>query len=461
MKKRVLLSGLILAFTASVGFTQQVNINAGGAATAHAVAGGYQKVRLLVTGPDGLLSEQYLNGASANAFQIDTRGLADGRYHYRLDFSVLGAAVAADTRLPVGADGRALSVKPGLPAPSATSGTFMIQGGQVSFPKVPSHGGKQDVPGKSATPIAKDQVIPDDLIVQGNACVGFDCINNESFGFDTLRLKENSTRIKFEDTSAAGFPTVDWQLTANDSAAGGAEKFSIEDITNAKVPFTISGNAATDSVFVDATGRVGFRTSAPVLDLHLATSNTPAQRLEQTGAGGFTAQTWDIAGNEANFFIRDVTSGSRLPFRIRPGAPTSSIDIAASGNVGIGTASPTTRLDVAGDVSVRGTISQLSSRTAKEDFVAIDGQALLQKIDALPITTWRYIAASDRHLGPVAEDFHQAFGLGATDKMIAPADMAGVALAAVKALQDQVQQRDRQIEALERRLSEIEAQSRR
>src|SRR5439155_3561427 len=61
--------------------------------------------------------------------------------------------------------------------------------------------------------------------------------------------------------------------------------------------------------------------------------------------GGFTAQTWDIAGNEANFFVRDVTGGSRLPFRIRPGAPTSSIDINASGNVGVGTSSPELRLD--------------------------------------------------------------------------------------------------------------------
>jgi hypothetical protein len=97
---------------------------------------------------------------------------------------------------------------------------------------------------------------------------------------------------------------------------------------------------------VSSTGRVGLRTATPVLDLHITTSDTPAQRLEQTNAGGFTAQTWDIAGNEANFFVRDVTGGSRLPFRIRPGAPTSSIDINASGNVGIGTASPDTRLSV-------------------------------------------------------------------------------------------------------------------
>ncbi|MEW6210064.1 MAG: tail fiber domain-containing protein [Acidobacteriota bacterium] len=192
-----------------------------------------------------------------------------------------------------------------------------------------------------------DQVIADDLIVQGSACVGLDCVNNESFGFDTIRLKENNLRIKFEDTSsAAGFPTVDWQLTANDSASGGANKFSIEDITNARVPFTVIAAAPTNSVFVASTGRVGFRTSTPVLDLHMNTSDTPAVRFEQNNSGGFTAQTWDVAGNEANFFVRDVTSGSRLPFRIRPGAPTSSLDISASGDVGIGTASPSEKLHV-------------------------------------------------------------------------------------------------------------------
>src|SRR5205807_2324822 len=152
-----------------------------------------------------------------------------------------------------------------------------------------------------------DVVTADDAIIQGSLCVGLDCVNNESFGFDTIRLKENNTRIKFDDTSTGtGFPNHDWQLTANDSASGGANKFSIEDITAVTVPFTVTGSAPTNSIFVDSTGRVGFRTSTPVLDLHVATSNTPAMRLEQNNSGGFTAQTRDIAGNEANFFVRDV-----------------------------------------------------------------------------------------------------------------------------------------------------------
>jgi hypothetical protein len=189
---------------------------------------------------------------------------------------------------------------------------------------------------------AADQVIPDDLIVQGSTCVGLDCVNNESFGFDTIRLKENNTRIKFDDTSvSAGFPANDWQLTANDSASGGLNKFSIENTTLATVPFTVVGAAPTNSLFIDSSGRMGIKTSTPGLNIHIATGDTPAQRLEQTAAGGFTAQTWDIGANEANFFVRDLTGGSRLPFRVRPGAPTSSIDIAASGNVGFGTPSPT------------------------------------------------------------------------------------------------------------------------
>jgi hypothetical protein len=196
---------------------------------------------------------------------------------------------------------------------------------------------------------AADQVIPDDLIVQGSACVGLDCVNNESFGFDTLRLKENNTRITFFDTSTlSGFPANHWTITANDSASGGANYLAFDDVTAGRQPFRVTAGAPTASLFVDSSGRVGLRTATPLLDVHIATGNTPAHRLEQNASGGFPAQTWDIAGNEANFFIRDLTGGSRLPFRIRPGAPTSSIDINASGNVGVGTASPTGRIHVTG-----------------------------------------------------------------------------------------------------------------
>src|SRR4051794_40761070 len=142
---------------------------------------------------------------------------------------------------------------------------------------------------------AADQVFTDDVIVQGSLCVGLDCVNNENFGFDTIKLKENNLRIKFEDTSTLpGFPSNDWQITANDSASGGANYLAFDDVTSGRQPFRVTAGAPSAALFVDNTGRLGLRTSTPVLDLHIATSNTPAHRLEQTSAGGFTAQTWDV-----------------------------------------------------------------------------------------------------------------------------------------------------------------------
>jgi len=204
-----------------------------------------------------------------------------------------------------------------------------------------------------------DDVVPDDQIVQGSECVGLDCVNGESFSFDTIRLKENNTRISFNDTStAAGFPTNDWTIRANSSSSGGASFLAFVDRGTTEsgdetgtIVFEVDAGAPANSMKVSSTGKVGLRTGTPVLDLHITTGDTPAHRLEQTNAGGFTAQTWDIAGNEANFFVRDVTSGSRLPFRIRPGAPTSSIDISATGNVGIGTASPAFKTTIASDAT--------------------------------------------------------------------------------------------------------------
>ena len=192
-----------------------------------------------------------------------------------------------------------------------------------------------------------DEVFIQDVIVQGSLCVGVDCVNGENFGFDTIRMKENNTRIKFQDTSAsASFPTVDWQLTANESNNGGLNKFSIESIDNSRIPFTVEYGAGSNALYVDDGGRIGLGTASPVVELHVVNGDSPAMRLEQDGSSGFAAQTWDLAGNETNFFVRDVTNGSRLPFKIRPSAPTNSLFVDTDGDIGIGTASPDAPLDI-------------------------------------------------------------------------------------------------------------------
>jgi len=331
------------------------DLSVGGASLDWTARGSFETMKLTVSGPNGVIIERTFRAGEMPSLSIfDKAGqrLPDGAYNWELTAAAKVSAAVKRQLNQARRNGDLAAIEKLrqqglLPEGGVQSGTFAIQNGSFVAGDGPAEQGNRATAAARIT--AADQVIPDDLIVQGSECVGLDCVNNESFGFDTIRLKENNTRIKFDDTStSAGFPANDWQLTANDSASGGSSKFSIEDITGAKVPFTITAGAATNSIFADSTGRIGLRTSTPVLDLHINTSNTPAIRLEQNNSGGFTAQTWDVAGNEANFFVRDVTGGSKLSFRIRPGAPTSSVDISADGDVGVGTASPEAKLHVFG-----------------------------------------------------------------------------------------------------------------
>lgn len=202
-------------------------------------------------------------------------------------------------------------------------------------------------------PALRVQTIAEDLIVQGSLAVGVDAASGENFGFDTFRLKENNLQIHFDDTSSsAGFPNNDWRIVINDSGTGGQNHFSIQDATAVTIPFKILAGAGNNAFYINNSGNVGLGTDTPAVELHVADGDSPTFRLEQNGTSGFTPQTWDIAGNETNFFVRDVTNGSTLPFRIQPGAPTSALYVASNGNIGLGTATPSQKLDVEGSADV-------------------------------------------------------------------------------------------------------------
>src|SRR5208283_61934 len=83
-----------------------------------------------------------------------------------------------------------------------------------------------------------------------------------------------------------------------------------------------------------------------------------------------------------------------------------------------------------------------------EDFVVINPGDVLEKVSALPITEWKYKLEADgiRHVGPMAQDFHAAFGLnGADDKHIATVDESGVVLAAIQGLNQEVEKKGARI----------------
>jgi trimeric autotransporter adhesin len=109
-----------------------------------------------------------------------------------------------------------------------------------------------------------------------------------------------------------------------------------------------------------------------------------------------------------------------------------------------------------------------SSRTLKENYQPVNGEDVLIRLRSVPVTTWTMIGAEEKvlHLGPVAEDFHQAFALGLGPTAIGMGDIDGVNLAAAKALevrttdlQAQLNARTAQVQALEAEVQQLRAQA--
>jgi hypothetical protein len=115
-------------------------------------------------------------------------------------------------------------------------------------------------------------------------------------------------------------------------------------------------------------------------------------------------------------------------------------------------------VDQGGNVTAT-SFNPTSDRASKRDFRDIDSRAVLERLSHIPIQTWCYKedAANIRHMGPTAQDFHAAYGLGADDRHINTADADGVALSAIQALYEIIKSKDAQIEAMEERLARLEA----
>lgn len=384
-------------------------------------------------------------------------------------------------------------------------------------------------------PLEAAPPVDGNLTVRDSLAVGFDAVNFETFDVETIVLKENNTRIRFNDTSSSGsFPNTDWQLTANDSNNGGANKFSIDDITNGRTPFTVSANAPTDSLFVRSNGNLGVRTGAPAEDLHIVAADSPTIRLDQNSGGSLPAQVWDLVGNEAGLIIRDDTGGV-VPLKVKPGTPTDALVLGPNGaGLGVGNAAnklhvqesadlqaalienvnansaertvlelknngpaalaisntttaatasdwtltvddngafviasggnPLMTVDAGGNVTTTGSVNPPSDRNRKENFASVDIDTVLERLSGIPVQTWKYRGDDAVHIGPMAQDFHAAFSVGADEKFISTVDADGVALASIQALHADAKAKDAEIESLRKeneslaeRLSKLEA----
>src|SRR5829696_3368326 len=180
----------------------------------------------------------------------------------------------------------------------------------------------------------------------------------------------------------------------------------------------------------------------------------PGGRDNSAGRFGFAAGTGARALHDGSFVWAD-SSGANLV-----STTSHQFSARASGGVRFFTdAGATTGVELAPG---SGAWSMLSDRNAKENFSAVNPRSILDKVASLSLATWNYKSQDKaiRHIGPTAQDFHAAFGVGENERTIATVDTDGVALAAIQGLnqkfEEQLKAKDAHIETLEQRIARLE-----
>lgn len=142
---------------------------------------------------------------------------------------------------------------------------------------------------------------------------------------------------------------------------------------------------------------------------------------------------------------------------------SNALTILKNGNIGLnGVSQPTHPLEAASGahLSTGGTWTNASDRALKENVAPVNEENLLEQIRSLPIYEWNYRSEGTgvRHVGPMAQDFHDAFSLGDNEKTISTVDADGVAIAAIQALARKIDQLSAENARLRERIGKLEDQ---
>jgi len=182
------------------------------------------------------------------------------------------------------------------------------------------------------------------------------------------------------------------------------------------------------AIHVASSGDVGFGTDTPGASLHAVRSDGTAKILVEEESVTAAPRTLFQLKNKGNtkFGVLNTEAGVEwsfanpgTAFRLsRQGSGVVEMEIFNNGNV-----------TIAGDLTQN---SDINAKTAIKD---VDPGKILHLVSQLPVSQWEYKdAPGESHIGPMAQDFYAAFGLGGSETGISTIDTAGVALTAIKAL---------------------------
>lgn len=237
-----------------------------------------KSLELRIAGPANLYIQKQFAAGEAPSFNALDRPLPDGVYTYELQAE--GAAVQ--------------------------SGHLWVKAGRFVEPPAP----ESRPPLRNVT--AQASVIPDDLVVQGQACIGANCGAADANG-PALKIKEtNNYQIKFDALNCCLPWEQAWILQANEPGVNG--DFTIR--TTGTVPFRIMPNAPDNSFVLFGNGNLGLGTLTPAarLDVKANAAGQVAARLQNSSATGHSGIHYlDQAGNVDLYFgIDNAASTTRL-----------------------------------------------------------------------------------------------------------------------------------------------------
>jgi len=256
-----------------------------------------------------------------------------------------------------------------------------------------------------------------------------------AMGVATTASGDLSTAMGLSTTASGDVSTAMGEFTS----ASGPASTAMGDHTTASGPSSTALGASTVASGVASTA-LGNHTLASGI------SSTAMGELASTNgkSGAF------VYGDASTFFLGTL----RL---VQPTADNQFVVRADGGTFFYSNSDLTAGVSLAhGD----GSWASVSDVHRKENFRDVDGEGVLGRISQLQIREWNYKAQdpSVRHIGPTAQDFRAAFGLGESDTTISTVDADGVSLLAVKALERRTREQAREVESLRAELEALRAE---